>query len=211
MHNLSPGSSGHIQNDGSVESPTNRRLIEGPFSTHSLPQTSPGQDPLSNYNYNSNGAAVEELPILRSPLSQSSHTINIMEIFSPLMTARTGTRIDIVAEQDYGVVSTDGIFLPGSTYLDLHTTLRNHIIESAKSNSRVWHDIAASEWEIPVEKDCRPRPVQDNDRFVQTSSPPSLSLTPSEEYVLWKKYINEIGPWVCKIQALSRQKLANKS
>ncbi|KAE9972533.1 hypothetical protein BLS_003978 [Venturia inaequalis] len=97
----------------------------------------------------------------------------------------------------------DGIFLPGSAYLELHSTLRSHMFDSARS-------IAPTRQHSP-EYQAVPDETQENTPgnasfFApreQASLISSLAPTPGmvelaqqEEYELWKNWTDEIGPWV---------------
>lgn len=94
-------------------------------------------------------------------------------------------------------VSEDGIFLPGSAYHELHSTLRNHLIQETRSiaptRSTTPHievvaetgDSASEEAEITL-------PIND----FQPSQTPLLSQ--QEECSLWKNYFDEIAPWLDK-------------
>ncbi|KAH7127566.1 fungal-specific transcription factor domain-containing protein [Dactylonectria macrodidyma] len=96
--------------------------------------------------------------------------------------------------------SEDGIFLPGSVYHELHSTLRNRLIQETRSNAPTrsatprfeaesLHDAAAAV------HDDEPIPVPD----YQTSTNSQLPLlSEGEECALWKNYFDEIAPWLDK-------------
>ncbi|KAJ3577922.1 hypothetical protein NPX13_g2649 [Xylaria arbuscula] len=97
----------------------------------------------------------------------------------------------------------DGIFLPGSTYLELHSTLRDRIFDTARSaqTSRApspgivistgdaidgFGDV---NYEGPsVGSEVPPSPP--------TSTPLFAELEWQDEYNLWKNWVDEIAPWV---------------
>jgi hypothetical protein len=96
--------------------------------------------------------------------------------------------------------SSQGIFLPGSAYRELHTTLRNHIIHTARSNAATRSGTPESQPNLGPFSQETVRPQGDglpNDNclsYSETHKPPEL--TPNREYILWKNYIDELAPWV---------------
>ncbi|KAF1989917.1 hypothetical protein K402DRAFT_325790 [Aulographum hederae CBS 113979] len=100
-------------------------------------------------------------------------------------------------------ISDDGIFLPGSAYLQLHTTLRSHIIDTARSTA--------------PSRRCTPEPPS-FDQTLKNGAPqttrqscdtatieprqditPKLpELTQQEEYELWKNWTDELAQWLDK-------------
>lgn len=102
----------------------------------------------------------------------------------------------------------DGIFLPGSEYFQLHSTLRSHLIQEVKS-------------QLPSRRGTpeQPRPV----RLATTSTdlgtvsnaqlrncehgleiPSNLipaDLPKDVEYTLWKNWLEEIAPWLDKFDS----------
>lgn len=99
--------------------------------------------------------------------------------------------------------SSQGIFLPGSTYRELHTTLRNHIIHTARSNAPTRSGTPESQPNLGLFSPETSRPQGDglpSDNcfsFSETHKPPEL--TPRREYILWKNYIDELAPWVSQL------------
>ncbi|KAK4123499.1 hypothetical protein N657DRAFT_655913 [Parathielavia appendiculata] len=102
----------------------------------------------------------------------------------------------------------DGIFLPGSAYLELHSVLRNHIFDTARSTY-------PSRWptpsppcgvdEAPEEhtQQTSHAPALTTGQTEQTShssstTPNYIELTKQEEFVLWKNWVDEISPWLDK-------------
>ncbi|KAI0447876.1 hypothetical protein F4803DRAFT_571521 [Xylaria telfairii] len=99
----------------------------------------------------------------------------------------------------------DGIFLPGSTYLELHSALRNRIFDTARSTQSC--------------RDASPRTPMDADDVIDSyaqidyeaasiepedpisppaSTPLFAELEQREEYKLWKNWVDEIAPWLDK-------------
>lgn len=86
----------------------------------------------------------------------------------------------------------DGIFLPGSQYLELHSELRSRLFDTA-------HSVEPSRRGSPVsigQLDQTSLPL-DND--VVEEDPRRLAqLSPEQEYTLWQVYITEVAPWIDK-------------
>ncbi|KAI0191663.1 hypothetical protein EV127DRAFT_337740 [Xylaria flabelliformis] len=99
----------------------------------------------------------------------------------------------------------DGIFLPGSTYLELHSTLRDRIFDTtlAAQSSRV-----ASPRIFGSDDDMTDSYTQVDYQAASTGpgnpiSPPASTplfaeLEWQEEYKLWKNWVDEIAPWLDK-------------
>ncbi|KAH6853135.1 Dak1 domain-containing protein [Chaetomium sp. MPI-CAGE-AT-0009] len=108
----------------------------------------------------------------------------------------------------------DGIFLPGSAYLELHSALRNHIFDTARSTypSRcpTPNNEACDADEVDDEEASEVRTHQSSHTAAATSGPAEnvvqssnttpifIDLTKQEEYVLWKNWVDEIAPWLDK-------------
>jgi hypothetical protein len=105
----------------------------------------------------------------------------------------------------------DSVFLPGSAYLDAHSTFRNHLIQEVRSNAptrevtpdttrigQVWggvqanyaSDVARHITETPLDT----TPVNEPDATY--ISPPQLS--PDEDFELWRNWLDEVAPWIDK-------------
>ncbi|KFY98991.1 hypothetical protein V498_01090 [Pseudogymnoascus sp. VKM F-4517 (FW-2822)] len=98
--------------------------------------------------------------------------------------------------------SPHGIFLPGSAYRELHTTLRNHIIHTARSNAPTTYGTPEHQPNIGfISQDAVVS--QGNGPAFDISLSDSESHKPPEltayrEYILWKNYIDELAPWLDK-------------
>lgn len=94
----------------------------------------------------------------------------------------------------------DGIFLPGSAYHELHSTLRNHLIQEVRSNA------PTRPCTPHVTEDTRGDYTIDGDTDELHLVPESISLpsvdppliTKSEEIILWRNWFDEIAPWLDK-------------
>lgn len=82
----------------------------------------------------------------------------------------------------------DGIFLPGTQFQELHTTLRNRIIDTARSTgpSRV----ASPDTGPPLTDEFNEAEDEESRRLAH--------LTARQEHILWQNYINEVSPWLDK-------------
>ncbi|KAK4152584.1 Dak1 domain-containing protein, partial [Chaetomidium leptoderma] len=104
----------------------------------------------------------------------------------------------------------DGIFLPGSAYLELHSALRNHIFDTARSTySSRWPTPSLAEGgvdevlEVRTQQTSHIAPDAGGGQTEQTAqssdtTPRLIELTNQEEYVLWKNWVDEIAPWLDK-------------
>lgn len=77
------------------------------------------------------------------------------------------------------------IFRPGSTYLNLHSTLRHHIVQESRS-------MGPSRADSPYED------YDDDDSAVGAGSEEGadFSLTEEQEWVLWVNWLDEVAPGV---------------
>lgn len=125
------------------------------------------------------------------------------------MTAHNNTSYPVVGTlpiYDSGmndVVFDDGIFLPGSTYKELHTTLRNHIFNTARSGAPSRQSsppyAAGHEGEQNLQQNfvvAATDLLKGNGSCIRSSKAPDL--TQQEEYELWKNFIDEVAPWLDK-------------
>lgn len=108
-------------------------------------------------------------------------------------------------------MSHDGIFLPGSAYLEFHSALRSHTFYAARSAfpsrcgtpecPETAHATTRAEGQS-VEECLPPNPhtadtVSALDDVTLSRTTPRLSeLSQQEEFELWKNWVDEIGPWV---------------
>jgi hypothetical protein len=108
----------------------------------------------------------------------------------------------------------DGIFLPGSTYQELHTTLRNHIFNTARSIAPTRHgspvngvDYGSQAAQIHQQGFVTAATNLIERNQLNNISPRVPELTQHEEYELWKNWIDEVAPWVCTERNPQRIKL----
>lgn len=93
---------------------------------------------------------------------------------------------------------TNDVFLPGSTYEALHTTLRNRQLWTARPDVTSLCSPRGSLSHIHT-----PTPFSDSDTFSRSGREPRRSrpgrfidLSPEREHVLWQNYLQEICSWV---------------
>lgn len=97
----------------------------------------------------------------------------------------------------------DGIFKPGSSYLELHSTLRNRIFETARSAAPTRspspeahvdeRNFQRGNEQQNVHMHLTSSAQQD---MTVTSTPNAAELTSQEGYELWKNWTDEVAPWV---------------
>jgi hypothetical protein len=99
----------------------------------------------------------------------------------------------------------DGIFLPGSAYQELHSTLRDHLIYTARSNAPTRQGTPEPQQPDMGFFDRGPAKVTTDGAIDRTESDPESSrsskppeITPHREYMLWKTWIDEVAPWLDK-------------
>ncbi|OAA39091.1 hypothetical protein NOR_06351 [Metarhizium rileyi] len=102
-----------------------------------------------------------------------------------------------------GAFFEDGIFLPGSAYHELHSTLRQHLIQEVRSNMstrpatpRTVANGLDSENGEGVAQDKPPSIVPDILSTTITTEQPILSK--DEECILWRNWFDEVAPWLDK-------------
>jgi hypothetical protein len=86
----------------------------------------------------------------------------------------------------------DGIFLPGSQYLELHAELRSRLFDTAHSvepSRRGTPDPTAQLYQTPPATDTG---------IVEEDPRRLAQLSPEQEYTLWQVYITEVAPWIDK-------------
>ncbi|KAF4996157.1 hypothetical protein FGRMN_4649 [Fusarium graminum] len=138
--------------------------------------------------------------------SQNGQSQPAVEMNPTIHVSMDSVPIDIISEYPYidqlqpftpEGISEDGIFLPGSAYHELHSTLRNHLIQETRSiaptRSATPHiEVDSSSGRIDLEDAETSLPISD----FQPSQAPLLSQ--QEECSLWKNYFDEIAPWLDK-------------
>ena len=90
----------------------------------------------------------------------------------------------------------DGLFLPGSAYLDLHSTLRHHLFQESRSN-------APTRCTTPCDlddelNDGASSHIRDERQNAPEDDLPLVELTPEQETLLWVNWLEELAPWVSR-------------
>ncbi|KAJ3464566.1 hypothetical protein MRS44_009352 [Fusarium solani] len=96
-----------------------------------------------------------------------------------------------------GDMSEDGIFLPGSAYHELHSTLRNHLIQETRSVAPT----RSTTPRLDVNSTQGSSTIAETDVTLQIPDfHPSTTplLSEEEECALWRNYFDEIAPWLDK-------------
>ncbi|CAG9998256.1 unnamed protein product [Clonostachys byssicola] len=93
----------------------------------------------------------------------------------------------------------DGIFLPGTAYHELHSTLRSHLIQEVRSNdpTRPPSPLPTLE-ELDVISEEVDDIVDDLSTAEQTVISRDQILSREEEVLLWRNWFDEIAPWLDK-------------
>ncbi|CZR69756.1 related to regulatory protein for the arginine catabolic pathway [Phialocephala subalpina] len=166
---------------------------------------SPDGSPISRIN--TEDAAADLLALRYLPTQQqSTHSNTISQVLMPTPSnasvSHAGNELPFL-EQEIFDYQQDGIFWPGSAYQEFHSTLRDHLIYTARSNAPTRHgtpepaqlDLNLIERQASRrDRDCnRTDSDPESDR---PSKPPEI--TPEREYILWKAWIDEIAPWLDK-------------
>ncbi|XPS68117.1 hypothetical protein M3J09_000408 [Ascochyta lentis] len=86
----------------------------------------------------------------------------------------------------------DSIFLPGSAYLDAHSTLRSHLINEVNTSSAT----RIGTPELPLDEGVETSEFDDESTDRHPS--PQAPLTDEEEFSLLQNWIEELSPWLDK-------------
>jgi len=153
------------------------------------------------------GATGPAAPMPPAMDSSQPQTYIRHQLMQPLAVAE-GNIPEVTAISPEQLFADDGIFLPGSTYLELHSALRNHIFDTARStytSRRSTPDNEACDAANVEVAELRPQlstitaPVTGgpaNSAESSSTTPTFIDLTKQEEYLLWKNWVDEIAPWV---------------
>lgn len=93
----------------------------------------------------------------------------------------------------------DGVFLPGSAYHELHSTLRNHLIQEVRSNGPTCPGTPERQQGITTFNEVSAQGIGGS----RASKCPSIAvdaplLENEEEMLLWRNWFDEIAPWLDK-------------
>lgn len=208
---LSPPLSGHSQipQDSSHECVRNGDDQENVSQTGPLEETSQGE-------YSNNLHCDFEPPSLHDDASSSAYLNSSPEFMIDDLTALRnitqnsqfqpsvpGSYESHSPQFNHSIFSdpadfTNDVFLPGSTYEALHTTLRNRQLWTARTDVTSLCSPRGSISHIHT-----PTPFSDSESFTRSGREPRRSrpgrfidLSPEREHVLWQNYLNEICSWV---------------
>lgn len=126
---------------------------------------------------------------------------------APTMPAELAELADDPTTTNNTSPASDGIFQPGSAYLEFHATLRTHTFQAARStfSSRcgtpdpapVSESLLNSGPAPDVAEHDEPEPSRrDGTGISAVPTPGFVELTQQQEFELWKNWVDEIGPWV---------------
>lgn len=95
-----------------------------------------------------------------------------------------------------GTLEDVGVFLPGSTYHELHSTLRSHLIREVRSDASTTVPLTRTT-SSGISKSCVPYDVTAGVKLTEQPFLP-LPLGAEEEVILWRNWFDEIAPWLDK-------------
>ncbi|KAF5620004.1 regulatory for the arginine catabolic pathway [Fusarium sp. NRRL 52700] len=137
--------------------------------------------------------------------SQNGQSHSSVDIDPALQVSMEAVPIEMISDYPYidqmqaftpEGISEDGIFLPGSAYHELHSTLRNHLIQETRSiaptRSTTPHIEVESSGGVSLQETDVTIPIQ------EFQPPQTPLLSQQEECSLWKNYFDEIAPWLDK-------------
>ncbi|KAF2019168.1 hypothetical protein BU24DRAFT_418775 [Aaosphaeria arxii CBS 175.79] len=114
--------------------------------------------------------------------------------------------MDFYPSPEFG--SDDGIFLSGSKYRELHNTLRRNVFMTARSRqpSRQGSpSLIGLEGTHNDNHDMQivENGIEDNAPVIQTQISPEVEtlLSPNQEHILWKNWVEEISLWLDKFDS----------
>lgn len=164
---------------------------------------------LSPHSYDMIHSAAAQLLDLGCSAPGASHNVEAPQ--SALLHPANHSSNPSIASPGSEGMSHDGIFLPGSAYLEFHSALRSHTFNAARSAfpsrcgtpecPETAHATIRAEGQS-VEAYLPPNPntsdtVSPLDDVALSRPTPRLSeLSQQEEFELWKNWVDEIGPWV---------------
>lgn len=103
--------------------------------------------------------------------------------------------------------ASDGIFIPGSAYLEFHSALRHHTFNAARSAAPSRYgtperatdepgQVGLQEYEPPASAPRLDAVRLEDATLSAVPMPTSVELSQQQEYELWKNWVDEIAPWV---------------
>lgn len=149
---------------------------------------------------NTEDAAADLLALRYMPPDLQSRNFHLVLQDSP---TDASVLRDVVQDQVIYDTYEDGIFLPGSAYKEFHSTLRDHLIYTAKSSVPTRNPTPDLQQDLNVPGGTVPRRNNQGDARLESdpeSRPPDITL--QREYVLWRTWIEEVAPWVINMPPL---------
>lgn len=134
------------------------------------------------------------------PVLNHTDALALPSIHVPVDSLDTMT-LPAVSGADFEIspeMSEDGIFLPGSLYEELHTTLRQNILSTARPQH--------PSYQVTPARHANGENIASSDNVASETGhafelgpadpEAEVVLDPLHEYVLWKNWINEIAEWL---------------
>ena len=94
---------------------------------------------------------------------------------------------------DVSDLGEDGLFRPGSTYLNLHSTLRHYLFQESRSTDPTRFTTPCSDSDEGAPGECLGEVVG------KSGEDDSFLLTKEQEGILWVNWLDEVAPWVSQI------------
>ncbi|GKZ19374.1 hypothetical protein AbraIFM66951_010984 [Aspergillus brasiliensis] len=159
-----------------------------PHQANGLPHPYPDEAPHQPYMHSSPEFIVDELTALRN-LSNNPGPFPGPEVYQSI----TSPLFDHSVFSDPANLTND-VFVPGSAYEALHTTLRNRQLWTARTEipSRASTPASVIGYDESTPNNTR---IQ-RGRRAQSRPGRDFELTPERENVLWQNYLNEICLWL---------------
>ncbi|PWY70621.1 MFS sugar transporter [Aspergillus eucalypticola CBS 122712] len=159
-----------------------------PHQANELPHPYPDEAPHQPYIHSSPEFVVNELTALRNLSNNTGHFPG-PEVYQSM----TSPLFDHSVFSDPANLTND-VFVPGSAYEALHTTLRNRQLWTARTEipSRASTPASVLGYDGPTPNTSR---IQ-RSRRAQSRPGRDFELTPERENILWQNYLNEICLWL---------------
>ena len=167
-------------------------VVSPSVSTHSAPVTRRQTDSaVANLLYFSQGGQLQAQVPSQQPASVAANmSLGFITDYLDPSAQAFASDINIIE---------DGIFLPGTAYHELHSTLRQHLIQEVRSNATTRPSTPHPDGDDASSSDgigCDKLLSSMNNASTADSDRPILSE--DEECGLWRNYFDEVAPWLDK-------------
>lgn len=182
-----------------------------PFVLPILPPAESPESALSLQSYDITQSVAAHL----LTLSQASRAVPpdlVASGPSPNQDGQALTYISPIAVGSPHDYAEDGIFIPGSSYLELHSTLRSHIFDTTRSAAPTRRGTPELNENVNLEITLEGSGSEKLQQIATPTWSPGLTdLTQQEEYELWKNWTDEVATWVRIAASTKRQSFAHSN